>query len=244
MFIYFPHVCWKCSQIMDSRFKFSSELWRLSPVFLFSFFFPPTSSICGRILIVFLIPVCLYTIIFSLPTPHLELLGSSLFLYFFFFLLGLYLQHVEVPGPAYATAPTTPDLSHVCSLHHSSWQLQILNPPIKARDRTCMLMNTSWVCFCWATTGTRGVIFLSMEFWSVMVMCLIVLSLTSVLLYAWCKWGWTFFNFSRLALLSSAWLVVVRLCEAKGASKSLILSVSRCATSCFGRTSGLQEPCL
>ena len=50
--------------------------------------------------------------------------------------LGLHL-------PAYATA--TPDLSHICDLHHSSQQGQILNPLSGARDQTCLLMDTGWV---------------------------------------------------------------------------------------------------
>ena len=57
--------------------------------------------------------------------------------FFFFFLLGLHLQHVEVPKlgiklelqlPAYARAIAMQDLSHVCDLHHSSRQRRILNP--------------------------------------------------------------------------------------------------------------------
>ena len=36
---------------------------------------------------------------------------------------------------AYATATTTQDLSHVCKLHHSSQQQQILNPLSEARDQ-------------------------------------------------------------------------------------------------------------
>ena len=44
--------------------------------------------------------------------------------------------------------------SHICSLHHSSQQCWILNPLSKARDRTCVLMDTSWVCYHWAMTGT------------------------------------------------------------------------------------------
>ena len=32
-----------------------------------------------------------------------------------------------------ATATTTPDLSCICKLHHSSWQCQILNPLGEAR---------------------------------------------------------------------------------------------------------------
>ena len=35
---------------------------------------------------------------------------------------------------AYTTATETPDPSHVCDLHHSSWQHGILNPLSEARD--------------------------------------------------------------------------------------------------------------
>ena len=44
---------------------------------------------------------------------------------------------------AYSTAMQ--DLSHVCSLHHSSQQHQILNPLSEARDQTQILMDASWV---------------------------------------------------------------------------------------------------
>ena len=63
--------------------------------------------------------------------------------------MRLYLRHMEVPRlgvrselqlPAYVTAIPMQDLSYVCNLHHSSWQLWILNPLIKARDQTCILM--------------------------------------------------------------------------------------------------------
>ena len=69
----------------------------------------------------------------------------------FFFLLGPHLRHMEVPRlgveselqlPAYTTAAATQDWSRVCDLHHSSWQCQILNPLIEAKDRTCILMET------------------------------------------------------------------------------------------------------
>ena len=39
----------------------------------------------------------------------------------------------------------TEDQNLVCDLHHSSQQCQILNPLSKARDRTCILMDTSQV---------------------------------------------------------------------------------------------------
>ena len=85
--------------------------------------------------------------------------GAIHFLFFFYFilffcLLGLHPQHREIPRVgvkselpplAYATAIAIPDLSHVCHLYHSSWQRQILNPLIEARDRTLILMDASQV---------------------------------------------------------------------------------------------------
>ena len=45
------------------------------------------------------------------------------------------------------TATAMQDPSHVFDLHHSSGQRQILNMLIEARDQTCLLMNTSQICF-------------------------------------------------------------------------------------------------
>ena len=42
----------------------------------------------------------------------------------------------ELQLPAYTTAVAMPDPSHVCNLHHSSQQYQILNPLSRASDRT------------------------------------------------------------------------------------------------------------
>ena len=55
---------------------------------------------------------------------------------------------------AYTTATVMPDPSHVCNLHHSSWQRQILNPLSEARDRTLVLMDTSQVPYHWAMLWT------------------------------------------------------------------------------------------
>ena len=52
----------------------------------------------------------------------------------------------EVQLTAYVTA--TQDLSLVCNQHHSSRQCWILNPLNKARDGTCVLMDTSQIRFC------------------------------------------------------------------------------------------------
>ena len=79
---------------------------------------------------------------------------TMILLYFFFFFLWLRPWHIQVPGPgmeselqhqAYSTATVTPDRSHICDLHRSSRQHQILHPLGKARDRTCILMETSQV---------------------------------------------------------------------------------------------------
>ena len=73
----------------------------------------------------------------------------------FFAFLELYPWHTEVPRlgvqlelqlPPYTTATATADLSHVCDLHHSLWQCQILNLLSEARDRTrssqrCQVLN-------------------------------------------------------------------------------------------------------
>ena len=76
----------------------------------------------------------------------------SFFLFSFFLFQGHTCEHMEVPRlgvklelqlPAYTTATATPGLSRICDLHHSSWQYLILNPLSKARDQTCVLMDTS-----------------------------------------------------------------------------------------------------
>ena len=42
----------------------------------------------------------------------------------------------ELQWPAYITATTMLNPSHICDLHHCSQQRQIYNPLSKARDRT------------------------------------------------------------------------------------------------------------
>ena len=96
-------------------------------------------------------------IIWFLSSVHPIELGviiSTFCLFNSFCFLGPHLRHMEVLRlgvkselqlPAYTTATATWDLSPVCNLHNSSWQHQILNPLIEARDRTSILMDTSWV---------------------------------------------------------------------------------------------------
>ena len=77
-----------------------------------------------------------------------------LFLFFVFVFLGPHTQHMEVPRlgveselqlPVYTTATVTRDPSCLCDLHQISWQHQILNPLIEARDQTPILMDMSLV---------------------------------------------------------------------------------------------------
>ena len=64
------------------------------------------------------------------------------------------MRHMEDPGLrvkselqllTYTTAKVLLDLSLICDLHYSLWQQQIFNPLSEARDRMCILMDTSWV---------------------------------------------------------------------------------------------------
>ena len=68
----------------------------------------------------------------------------------FVFFLGLPPWHMEVPRLGvelelqplvYTTATATPDPSHVCDLHPSSWQHWILNPLSEARGKPV----SSWI---------------------------------------------------------------------------------------------------
>ena len=61
---------------------------------------------------------------------------------------------LELQLLAYTTATTMQDLSCICDLHHNSQQHQIPDPLIEARDKTHLLMDTSWSNFCYTTTGT------------------------------------------------------------------------------------------
>ena len=66
----------------------------------------------------------------------------------------------EVQLPAYTTTTETRIQTLVFDLYHSSLQRQILNPLSEVRDRTCILMDASPVCYHWATSRTPGLFFL------------------------------------------------------------------------------------
>ena len=93
---------------------------------------------------------------FKTKSLHKEII----FGFFFSFFLGPHLGHREVPRlgvklglqlQAYATA--RPDSKHICDLHGSLQQCQILNPLCEARDKPV----SSWILVRflthWATVG-------------------------------------------------------------------------------------------
>ena len=76
--------------------------------------------------------------------------------FYLFIFLGPHSWHMEVPRlrveselqlPVFTIAKTTWDPSRVCSLHHRSWQHQILNPLSEARDLSRIFLDTDWVCY-------------------------------------------------------------------------------------------------
>ena len=101
---------------------------------------------------------------FISAAPQWELLHTFFFLFFlvlffvlFFCFLGLHPRHMEVARLgveyelqllAYTTATATWDPSQVCNLHYRSQPNGTLNPLSKARDRTCILTDTSQVPYC------------------------------------------------------------------------------------------------
>ena len=100
--------------------------------------------------------MCDHDIVVDSTTGHW--VGLSVHcLEFFSFFLGPQLWHMEVPRlgvklelwlPAYTTVTAMPDPNHICNLHHSSLQCQILNPLSRARNQIHIFKDTSWVHFC------------------------------------------------------------------------------------------------
>ena len=72
---------------------------------------------------------------------------------------------LELQLPTYTTATAMQDSSHICDLHHSSQQCQLLNPLSEARDPTHNLMFPSWNCFHCATMRTPTLL-------SIIIVCL------------------------------------------------------------------------
>ena len=67
---------------------------------------------------------------------------------------GSQARESELQLPTYTTATATPDQSHICDLHRSSQQCQILNPMIETRDQTRNLTVPTRMHFHCAIKGT------------------------------------------------------------------------------------------
>ena len=101
-------------------------------------------------------------LLFHQDLPFLWVMSSLLlttiisFLSFLFFLFfsprPVVFGSSQARGQITATAGARRDPDHDCDPHHSSRQCQI--PLSEARDRICILMDTSQICFHWTTRGT------------------------------------------------------------------------------------------
>ena len=81
----------------------------------------------------------------SAANDHL-VVDNTAFLFVFFF---------RAAATAYGSFRARGQIGAVAAgLHHSSWQGQILHPWSEAREWTRFLMDTSQICFRWATMGT------------------------------------------------------------------------------------------
>ena len=91
--------------------------------------------------------------------------GTTLFC-FYFILFFLFMAapvaqgrsqargQIRVAAEAYITAVATLDPSCISNLHCSFQHHRIFNPLSEARDGTRILVDSRWICFCCATTGT------------------------------------------------------------------------------------------
>ena len=87
---------------------------------------------------------------------------DRIYIYIFIYcFLGPHPRHMEVPRLGVKSELQLASLRHSHSnsnLHHNSWQCWIPKPLSKARDWTCILLDPSQICFCYATIGTPGYI--------------------------------------------------------------------------------------
>ena len=100
------------------------------------------------------------------PSPYSASMASLRFFCLFACFLGPHPWHMKIPRLGVKLALQLLDLPnshsqskagpkpHLPPTPHSSGQCQILNPLSEARNWTHILMDPSWVCYHWATTGT------------------------------------------------------------------------------------------
>jgi len=98
-------------------------------------------------------------------------LGLSFVLLFFFFFFCLFRATPVAYGSSQARGQIGATAASHSHSHNNPWSEQhlwpitqlmatwILNPVNEARDQTHVLMDPSWFCYCWATTGTPSPLF-------------------------------------------------------------------------------------
>ena len=83
-------------------------------------------------------------ICFFMKNP-LPFLAFSILIFLFLYFLGLYLWNREVSRLGVKSELWLLDPSHICNSHCSLRQHQIFNPLCEAKDRICILMDTSQI---------------------------------------------------------------------------------------------------
>ena len=93
----------------------------------------------------------------AIQSVYGEFISHRIFFFFLFraaFSVPRLGVKLELQLLAYSTATVKPDSSHVGNIQHRSWQHRIPDPLSKSKDRTHILMDTSWIPFCCAMKGT------------------------------------------------------------------------------------------
>ena len=128
---------------------------------------------------------------------------------------------LELQLLAYTTATAMPDPSLVYDLHHSSWQYQLLNHLIEARDQTHILKDTIQVHYHWAMTGTPDGSFLYMlrSGWLVVVgsvkfsLSLLIFSTFVLLIIRLLKSPTIRFSYSSSLFFVVGFLLILKFCS-------------------------------
>ena len=109
-------------------------------------FFRKSWTFLNSFIYIYLKKMLQLNILFSIVKQYPSLLLSITSIFFHLFRdTPMAYGRYQVRGQIEATA---------ASLRYCSQQCQILNPLREAKDRSSILMHTSQVCYCWATTGT------------------------------------------------------------------------------------------
>ena len=99
------------------------------------FYSSPNNKVCTSYISRYLPPSTLPSVFYFPYSIYYLKNYLSTFIYLFIFIFSNQNQ-IEAIAAAYTTATATRDPSHVCNLHHRSWQCWILNPLSEDRDWT------------------------------------------------------------------------------------------------------------